>query len=130
MDMETAGAENALPEQEAPRKSGRLPPIVMTSTTNFIRLQSDLKDHVKGQYQFQNTRNRTCIITKEMVDYSAMKFYLEKNNLQYFTFSPPSEKPIKVVICHLPPHTPEEDICNSLEDLGFNVINVRQLMTN
>jgi hypothetical protein len=30
MDMETSGAENTLPEQEAPRKSDRPPPIVMT----------------------------------------------------------------------------------------------------
>jgi hypothetical protein len=37
-----------------------------------------------------------------MVDYSAMKFYLEKNNLHYFTFSPNSEKPIKAVIHHFP----------------------------
>jgi hypothetical protein len=52
MDMETTGTENTLPEQEAPRKSGRLPPIVLTSTTNLIRLQSDLKEHVKGEYEF------------------------------------------------------------------------------
>jgi hypothetical protein len=51
MDTETTGAENTLPE-EAPRKSGRLPPIVMTFTTNLIRLQSDLKEHVKGEYEF------------------------------------------------------------------------------
>jgi hypothetical protein len=62
-----------------------------------------------------------------MADYSAMKSYLEKNNFQYFTFSPNSEKPIKAVIYHLPPDTPAEDISNSLKDLGFNVINVRQL---
>jgi arabinogalactan endo-1,4-beta-galactosidase len=37
MDTEPAGAENALPEQETPRKSGRSP-IVMTSTTNLIQL--------------------------------------------------------------------------------------------
>jgi hypothetical protein len=52
MDMETTGSENMLPEQEAPRKSGRPPPIVMTSTTNLIRLQRDLKEHVKGEYEF------------------------------------------------------------------------------
>jgi hypothetical protein len=44
-----------------------------------------------------------------------MKSYLEKNNLQYFTFSPNSEKPIKAVIRHPPPDTPAEDISNSLE---------------
>jgi hypothetical protein len=46
MNTETTGAPNILPEEEAPRKSGRLPPIVTTSTTNLIRLQSDLKEHV------------------------------------------------------------------------------------
>jgi hypothetical protein len=37
MNTETVGAENTLPEQEVPRKSGRPPPIVMTSTTNLIQ---------------------------------------------------------------------------------------------
>jgi hypothetical protein len=54
-----------------------------------------------------------------------MKSYLEKHNLHYFTFSPNSEKSIEAVIRHLPPDTPAEDISNSLEDVGFNVINVR-----
>jgi hypothetical protein len=96
--LRTTEAESTLPEQEAPRKPGRLPPIVMTSTTNLIPLQSNLKDHVNGKYVFQNTQNGTCIITKEMEGYSAM----EKNN-HYFTFSPNSETPIKAVIRHLPP---------------------------
>jgi hypothetical protein len=56
-----------------------------------------------------------------------MKSYLEKYNLHYFTFSKNSEKPIKTVIHHLPPDTLMEVISNSLEDLGFNVINVRQM---
>jgi hypothetical protein len=38
--------------------------------------------------------------------------------------------PIKAVIQHLPQDTPVEDIFNNLEDLGFNVINVKQLITN
>jgi hypothetical protein len=78
----------------------------------------------------QNTRNGTRIITKEITDYSAIKSYLEKNNLQSFTFSLNSEKPIKAVISHLPPDTPAEDISKSLEGLGFSVINVRLLTTN
>jgi hypothetical protein len=52
----TTEAENTQPEQEAPNKSGRPPPIVMTSTTNLIRLQTDLKEHDKGEYEFRNTR--------------------------------------------------------------------------
>jgi hypothetical protein len=64
-----------------------------------------------------------------MADYSAMKSYLEKNNRNYFTFSPNSENHINAVI-HLPADTPAEDISNSHEALGFNVINVRELATN
>jgi hypothetical protein len=86
MNTETAGAENTLPEQEAPRKSCRPPPIVLTSIINLIQLQSDLKEHAKREYEFRNTRNGTRIIMKEMADYSAMKSYLEKHNLHYFTF--------------------------------------------
>jgi hypothetical protein len=129
MDMKTTGKEKILPEQEAPRKSGRPPPTVMTYTTNLIGLQRDLKEHVKGEYEFRNTRNGTHIITKEMVNYLAMISYLEKNNLQYFTFDPNSEKPINAVIRHLPLDIPAEDISSSLEGLGF-VISVRQLTTN
>jgi hypothetical protein len=63
-----------------------------------------------------------------MEEYSAMKSYLEENNLHYFTFSPNSETPIKADIPHLPPDTPAEGIYNSLEDLGFNVINMSHMM--
>jgi hypothetical protein len=55
MDMQTTGARNTLPEQEAHKKSGRSPPIMLTSTTKLIRIQRDLKEHVKGEYEFRNT---------------------------------------------------------------------------
>jgi hypothetical protein len=37
------------------KKSGRPSPTVMNSTTYLIALQSDLKEHVKGEYEFRNT---------------------------------------------------------------------------
>jgi hypothetical protein len=36
MDTMTTGTENTLPDQKAPRKPGRSPPVMMTSTTNLI----------------------------------------------------------------------------------------------
>jgi hypothetical protein len=64
MDTETTDAENTVLEQEATRKPGRPPPIVMASTTNLIPLQSDLKEHVKGEYEFRNMQNGTYIVNK------------------------------------------------------------------
>jgi hypothetical protein len=72
MDTETTVAQNAVLEQKVSRKSGRRSTIVMTSTTKLIRLQSDLKDQAKGKYEFRNRSNATRIITREMVEYSAM----------------------------------------------------------
>jgi hypothetical protein len=90
-DMDTkTGAQNALPEQEASRKSSR-PPLTMTATTNLIRLQINLRKYAKGEYESRNTRNGTRYITKDKADYSAIKSYMEKNNLHYF-FSPNSER--------------------------------------
>jgi hypothetical protein len=43
MNTENIGTENKLLEQEAPRKPGRPPSTMMTSTTNLIQLQSKLK---------------------------------------------------------------------------------------
>jgi hypothetical protein len=83
MDTETTDAEKALPEQEAPKTPGRPPPTMITSTTNLIRFQRDVKYHIKREYEFRNTGNRARTTTKETVDYSAMKFYLEKNNFQF-----------------------------------------------
>jgi hypothetical protein len=63
---------------------------------------------------------------KRNTDYSDMKSYVEKSILQYFNFSPNSDESIKAVIHLLPPDTPVEVTSNSLEGLGFNVINVNQ----
>jgi hypothetical protein len=56
MDTETAGAENTLPELETGRKPGRPPTIVTTSAINLIRLQSDVKNHAKGECGFRNMK--------------------------------------------------------------------------
>jgi hypothetical protein len=64
-----------------------------------------------------------------MADFSAIKTFLEKKELSFYTFFPKSEKPIKAVIRHLPINTPAEDISDGLVGLGFDVISVRQMTT-
>jgi hypothetical protein len=59
-----------------------------------------------------------------MADYSAMKSYLEKNNFQYFTFSPNFDKPIKDVIVTFLQTCWWKVFPTVFEDLGFNVTNV------
>jgi hypothetical protein len=50
MDTEATAAQYFSTTGEGdPRKIGRPPPIVTTSTTNLIRTQSDLKGQVKNE---------------------------------------------------------------------------------
>jgi hypothetical protein len=123
-DMDT----DAVPHEEAvPGKTGRPPPIVLTSATNLIHLQKQLKGVLKDNSEFHSIRNETRIITKTMADFSAFKSYLEKNNLAYFTFYPKTLKPIKAVIHYLPLNTSAEDISDGLVSMGFDVVRVKQM---
>jgi hypothetical protein len=83
--MDIAEETTDQPNQEQPQpsssKSGRPPPIVLTSATNLIQLQKHIKRIVTGSFEFRNTRSETRIVTKEMADFSAIKKYLENNKL-------------------------------------------------
>jgi hypothetical protein len=119
---------NGESHQESTSKSGRPPPIVLTSTINLIQLQKTFKGFVSGSFEFRNTRSGKRIVTKEM-DFSAIKTFLETNKLPFFTFFPKSEKHVKAVIHHLPLNTPAEDISDGLVSMGCDVICVKQMTT-
>jgi hypothetical protein len=132
MDIERPVAEGSTRRRTASgviQKVRQAAPIVLTSTTNLIHLQSKFKGFVSGSFEFRNTRSGTRIVTKEMADFSAIKTSLERNELSYYTFSAKSEKTIKAVIRHLPLHTPAEDISDELVSLGFDVVSVKQMTT-
>jgi hypothetical protein len=127
MDTDAPVKESSSTETEATGKSGRPPPIILMSAANLIQLQKQLKGVAKQSFEFRNTRNRTRVVTKDMVDYQAVKSYFDKNSLSYYTFYPKSEKSIKAVLRHLRNNTPAQDISDGLVDLGFDVISVKQM---
>jgi hypothetical protein len=67
-------------------------------------------------------------MAKDMVDYQSVKSDFETNNLPYHIFYLKSQKPIKVLIRHLPQNTPVKDIAGGLVDLGFDVISIKQML--
>jgi hypothetical protein len=128
MDADATDAE-ATTHETVPGKADRPPPIILTAKIKLIQLQKQLKNVVKADFEFRNTRNGTRVITKGMADFEAVKSHISNNNLSYFSFFPKSQKPIKAVIRHLPPDTPAEDICEGLVNLGFDVLSVKQMTT-
>jgi hypothetical protein len=127
METDAPVTEPISPEAAAQGKMGRPPTIVLTSIVNLIQLQKQLKGVAKDNFEFRNTRNGTRVVTKNMVDYQAVKNYLNTQSLPYFTFYPKSQKSIKAVIRHLPHNTPAEDTAEGLGDIGFVVISVKQM---
>jgi hypothetical protein len=110
-------------------KKGRPPPIILTTPTNLIQLQKQLKNVVPETFEFHNTRNGTRVLTKSLADFQSVKSYFDLRQLSYFSFFSKSEKPIKAVIRHLPINTPAEDISDGLVNLAFDVISVKKLTT-
>jgi hypothetical protein len=64
MDTEKEDGEGQNSEVEKQQKTGRPPPIILTSATNLITLQAKLKVLVHVSFEFRNTRNGTRVITK------------------------------------------------------------------
>jgi hypothetical protein len=127
MDTDASDAQPSAEEAAAPAKSARPPPIVLTSAANLIQLQKKLKGVTRQTFELRNTRSGTRVVTKDMVDYQAVKAHFTENSLAYFTFCPKSEKPVKAVLRHLPSNTPAKDISDGLVDLGFDVVSVKQM---
>jgi hypothetical protein len=50
MDTDSASAEATENEETVPGKAGRPPPIILTSTTDLIQLQKQLKNVVKEDF--------------------------------------------------------------------------------
>jgi hypothetical protein len=69
MDTNTSGTENMPHEETVYDKTGRPPPIVLTSAANLNQLQKELKGLAKENFQFRSTRNETKIIKKNMADF-------------------------------------------------------------
>jgi hypothetical protein len=129
IDTESAGSGAPSSEATAPGKTGRPPPIILTSAVNLIQLQKQLKGVVSEDFEFRSTRNGARVITRGMADFQSVKSYFENHNLSYFSFFSKNENPIKAVICHFPHDTPAVDISEGLVSLGFDVVSVKQMTT-
>jgi hypothetical protein len=86
METDSSGAETTTLEETVPGKAGRPLPIILTSTTNLIQLQRQLKNVAKEDFEFRNTRNGTRVITKSMMDFKAVNSYFSTHNLSYYSF--------------------------------------------
>lgn len=77
---------------------------------------------VKGDFDFSSKRKETRFVTKDMVDFEAVKTYFSNNNLSYYSFFPKSLKPVKILIRHLPINTLAQDNTECLETRALTLL--------
>jgi hypothetical protein len=63
-----------------------------------------------------------------MVDHNAIQKFLIEKNLHFFIFYTKADKPIKVVIRHLPGSASAEDITAALQEIDY-VFSVKRITT-
>jgi hypothetical protein len=117
-------------EMQATCQADRPPPIILMAETNLLQLQKKLRVFVKGSFEFRNTRNGTRFVTKVLSDFSAITAFFQKENLSFYIFHSKYLKPKKALTQHLPSLTPTEEIYKALEELGWDIISVKQMTSN
>jgi hypothetical protein len=81
MDTDSANIEATPREAAAPAKTGRPPPIVLTSAVNLILLKKQLKRVVSESFEFRSTRNGKIVITRSTADFQYVKSHFDSQNL-------------------------------------------------
>jgi hypothetical protein len=125
--MEDAEVCGETPASDNNLDKGRPPPIVLTSEVNVHSLQRYLKTVVTGEIFFRNTAPGTRITTKSMADYKAIQNLSSQKGLPFSTVYTEGGKPVKTVIGHLPNNTSSEGIAVALQEMGYEVISVKQM---
>ncbi|GFV10971.1 nucleic-acid-binding protein from transposon X-element [Trichonephila clavipes] len=106
-----------------------LQPIHLKITKNF-------RNQIKSIYQkFPETTNKTSgkfikLFSKDVEEkHNLTKFLESDKDFEFFFIKPKLDKPIKVVIKGLPIYTKTQEILSDLEEEGFTVEKVSQLIS-
>ncbi|GFX04027.1 uncharacterized protein TNCV_4679301 [Trichonephila clavipes] len=114
--------------ETAPPKTQAPPPI-------HLKIKKNIRDQLKSIYQkFPDITNKSSefikLITNDIEEYHALKNFLEEDkDFEFFSLKPKPIKPIKIVVKGLPIFTKTHEIQSDLEEEGFTIENVSQLIS-
>ncbi|GFV40525.1 uncharacterized protein TNCV_2500521 [Trichonephila clavipes] len=109
--------------ETTPPKPKPPPPI-------HLKIKKNIRDQLKSIYQkFPDITNKSSrefikLITNDIEEYHALTNFLE-----FFSLKPKPIKPIKIVIKGLPIFTKTHEIQSDLEEGGFTIENISQLIS-
>ncbi|GFU18435.1 uncharacterized protein TNCV_1981111 [Trichonephila clavipes] len=132
-DLESENDKDQVAPEEnnetAPPKPKPPPPI-------HLKIKKNIRDQLKSIYQkFPDITNKSSgefikLITNDIEEYHALTNFLEEDkDFEFFPLKPKPIKPIKIVIKGLPIFTKTHEIQSDLEEEGFTIENVSQLIS-
>ncbi|GFV77151.1 uncharacterized protein TNCV_1771631 [Trichonephila clavipes] len=132
-DLESENDKDQVAPEEnnetAPPKPKPPPPI-------HLKIKKNIRDQLKSIYQkFPDITNKSSrefikLITKDIEEYHALTNFLEEDkDFEFFSLKPKPIKPIKIVVKGLPIFIKTHEIQSDLEEEGFTIENVSQLLS-
>ncbi|GFV84135.1 uncharacterized protein TNCV_3037971 [Trichonephila clavipes] len=135
-DLESENAKDQVAPEEnnetAPPKPSPLPQFILKLRKIS---ETNLNPFIKKKKKFPDITNKLPgefikLITNDIEEYHALTNFLEEDkDFEFFSLKPKPIKPIKIVIKGLPIFTKTHEIQSDLEEAGFTIENVSQLIS-
>ncbi|KAK4875239.1 hypothetical protein RN001_011661 [Aquatica leii] len=105
------------------RKSKTLPPIIIhNEIVDHKELTSYLKKTIKNTFQIKYAKNKTNIFTEDLDDWTALNKVLQKDNVEYHTYTPNTLKTHAFVVRGL-------DHCPEIDEIKEELITTHKIKT-
>nr|CAD7203601.1 unnamed protein product [Timema douglasi] len=116
---------NDAPSAKADTNKERFPPIVTVGIHNYKKI-TEIAKNTETTTGVSYIKDGLKIQTTSAHDFQLIQTLLKELNQEFYTYSLPRDKLVKVVIKGLPPNMDPADIKTELIDLGYAVTDVRQ----
>ncbi|GFV65791.1 uncharacterized protein TNCV_651141 [Trichonephila clavipes] len=124
-------------DQVSPEENNEtVPPKPKPPLPIHLKIKKNIRDQLKSIYQkFPDITNKSLgefikLIINDIEEYHALTNFLEEDkDFEFFSLKPKPIKPIKIVIKGLPIFTKTHEIQSDLEEEGFTIENVSQLIS-
>jgi len=116
-------------EEVQPIKIKLPPPIFVRGILDFVGFRNQLINLIGSvNFIFKSSTNNLKIQTAKPEYYRKTIHFLKEKNAQYHTYQPLEDKAFRVVVRNLHPSTPTVEIGVAIEELGFSVRQVTNVL--
>jgi len=128
-NCEDTPSKTNLNYEDAPIRLNLPPPIIVRGVLDFIGFRDELVILIgSDNFFFKSSTNDLKIQTTKPEYYRVITHFLKENEVQYHTYQPREEKSFRIVIHNLHPSPTTVDIGIAIEEEGYTVCQVTNII--